>query len=211
MPFRIYRKLEPREFFLLGGDCSQGGPDRNAGIFMSKTKLDFPIVYLKRGVAADLTSDLHPVLEWIFDTTGIPPVVGLERNNGGGSEMERFRVLNRKNKYRLYVMKKAGKVEGEEETKDLGYITNLATRPVLLGDYKQAFDANVFRHYDKEVIAEHQSFIVNSQGKPEAAKKRHDDSIFASAICWQMYQTELPDEDIYDEDIPDDTQWINRL
>lgn len=187
-PFRIYRKIELGEFFLIGGDCSQGGADRNFASFLSKNKIDFPFEYAKRGVAADMTADIHPVLEWLCDTTGVKPVVAFERNNGGGSEMERLRVLNRHNKYILYQMKRVGTTEGPQETEILGYETNIATRPILLGEWKQAYDAQIPRIYDEEVAAEHQSFIINSRGKPEAAKKRHDDSVISHAVSWQLYQ-----------------------
>jgi len=187
-PFRIYRKIEVGETFLVAGDCSQGGKDSNVCAFLSKTKLDYPIVYKKRGVAADMTVDIFPVLEWLFDTTGIAPIVAFERNNGGGSEMERLRVLNRNNKYRIYLMKKSGQTTGEEETKDMGYNTNTATRPVLVGDWKQTFDAKLVKIYDEDVIDQHMAFVVNNMGKPEAAKNRHDDAVIAPAIGWQMYQ-----------------------
>jgi hypothetical protein len=193
-PFRLYRKIEKGEFFIVGGDCSQGGPDSNVAAFLSKNKLDFPIIYKKRGVAATMTPDLHLTLEWLFDITGIAPVIALERNNGGGSEMERLRVLNRLKHYRLYIMRKPGKVIGEEETDLLGYETNTATRPVLVGEYKEAFDSYLFKHYDKEIIEQHHSFIINSRGKPEKAKNRHDDGVIAPAVAWQLYQTEEPRE-----------------
>lgn len=188
-PFRIYRPIEPGEAFLVGGDCSQGGSDSNAGAFFSRTKLDYPIIYKTQGVAAQMTSDIHPVLEWLFDTTGVKPVVALERNNGGASEMERLRVLNRLNKYILYTMKTPGKEEGIQDSDNLGFTTNTATRPTLLGDYKQAFDFDLIRHYDTEVISEHETFIVNRNGKPEADKNKHDDCIFASSIAYHLHQT----------------------
>ena len=188
-PFRIYRKIVQGECFLVGGDCSQGGADSNVCSFLSKTKLDIPIVYKKRGVAADMTVAIHPVLEYLFDITGVPPIVAFERNNGGGSEMERLRIMNRNNKYRIYLMKKFGKSTGEEETLDMGYSTNTATRPVLVGDWKQAIDGKLVTIYDQDVVDQHMAFIVNNLGKPEAAKNRHDDGVISPAICWQLYQT----------------------
>ena len=190
LPFRIYRKIEEGEFFVVGGDCSQGGADSNFCSFLSKTKLDIPIVYKKRGVAAEMTSDIHPVLEWLFDTTGVQPVVAFERNNGGASEMERLRVLNRLNKYRIYIMKKDGQTEGEVETKDMGFNTTSASRPVLIGEWKQAWDSKIVKNYDRDILDQHMSFIVNNMGKPEAAKNRHDDGVISPAITWQLYQTE---------------------
>jgi len=199
--FRVYRKIERGEFILVPGDCAQGGGDFNCIPFMSYEKLDFPIVYWNENVAATMTADIHPALEYLCDLTGILPIIGLERNNGGASEMERFRVLNRLNKYRLYVMKKRGKTDGEEESTMLGWSTDSSTRPYLLGDWKEAFDSHVVTIYDKRLLDHHKTFVKGSMGRPEAAKGTHDDGVFAPAIGWQMYQTERPvayeQEEIY--------------
>lgn len=189
---RQYRDIEVGEFFLVGGDCSQGGGDYNAAAFLSQTHLDVPIVYHAQGVAATMTSALYPVLERLFEITKIPPVIALEQNNGGISEMERLAVLNRFNKYRLYEMPSIGKVERAESTGKYGYNTNTATRPILLGMWKEAYDNHVAGLYDEPTLKEHRSFIINKSGKPEAETGAHDDLVFAHAIAWQLHQTEKP-------------------
>lgn len=183
---RQYREIEQGEFILIAGDCSQGGEDFNCTQFISKTKKDIPLVYHKQGVAATQTSDIHPVIEKIFDVTGIKPMVGLERNNGGASEMERLRVLNRDNKYDLFVMPDIGKIE-EQDTKLLGFTTTSLTRPILVGDAKNIVDVNGLTIYDEETIKELFWFVVNKQGKPEAMKGKHDDTVMALAVGIQMY------------------------
>lgn len=190
--WRQYREITHGEFFVVGGDCSQGGADRNACAFLSKNNIDVPLLYHSRGVAAQMTTDIFPVLEKLFDITGIPPVVCFEQNNGGISEMERLATLNRLNKYRVYVMKHIGKTDDSGNTGKYGYSTNTATRPILLGDWKTAVDNKVPRLYDKETNKEHYSFIIGDDGKPQAEKKSHDDLVFAHAIAWQLFQTEQP-------------------
>jgi len=185
--FRQYRPLERGEYILAGGDCSQGGEDSNCTQFLSKTKHDVPLVYHKQGVAAIQTADIHPVLERIFDITGVKPVVGLERNNGGASEMERLRVLNRYQKYDLFIMPDIGKTEAGE-TNALGWNTSSLTRPILVGDEKNILDVNGIGIYDKETIQQLFWFIVNQQGKPEAMKGKHDDCVIALGVAIQMLQ-----------------------
>lgn len=194
--FRIYRMPEKGEFFLVGGDCSQGGEDSNEAHFLSRNKLDFPIVYRSKGVAANMTTHIHPFLEWLYDVTGVPPCVGFERNNGGGSEMERLQALNRSNKYRIFIMPKIGLSVADKETDKMGWDTNTATRPKLIGEYKDGFDRKVFLHYDEGTIGQHKTFIVNKNGKPEASKGNHDDGVIAPAVCWQMYQIVKPENTI---------------
>jgi len=182
--FRVYRPLEKNEFIVVGGDCSQGGGDYNALCFMSKSKLDVPIVYHARGVAATIPPVLHPTLERIQEVTGVQPVVALEQNNGGISEMERLSAMNRLNKYKLYVMPYIGR---EGDTGKYGYSTNSATRPILLGDWKKAYDDKIFSLYDEQSLKEHRSFVVSRSGKPEAERGSNDDLVFAHAIAYQLY------------------------
>lgn len=185
--FRQYRKIERGEFILAGGDCSQGGDDSNCTQFLSKTKQDVPLVYHKQGVAATQTAEIFPILEKIHDVTGVNPVIGLERNNGGASEMERLRVLNRFQKFDLFVMPDIGKTE-EQDTKLLGWNTSSLTRPILVGDTKNIIDVNGIAVYDKETIQQLFWFIINRQGKPEAMKGKHDDCVIALGVAIQMYQ-----------------------
>jgi len=185
--FKQYREIKKGEIILIGGDCSQGGPDANCAQFLSKTKLDVPLVYHAQGVAAQMTPEIYRLAEKIYDKTEVAPVIGFERNNGGASEMERLRVLNTKNKYSLFVMPAIGQTE-EKDTKILGWNTTTITRPILVGDLKNIIDVKGITLYDKETIQELFWFIVNQQGKPEAMRGKHDDRVFGLGVAWQIYQ-----------------------
>lgn len=188
---QLYRQPEQNEFFVVGGDCSQGGADSNVVQFLSKDRIDVPLVLRQKGVAADMTPILHQTLEWLFDKTGVQPVVALERNMGGASEMERLRKLNRSNKYRIYTSRSIGKVSGETVTDKLGWNTDTASRPRMIGDLKSAIDATAISIYDSLTVNEMATFIINKRsGKPEAANNAHDDAVMSLAIAWQLYQTE---------------------
>jgi hypothetical protein len=192
--WRQYRAIEPDEFIVAFGDCSQGGEDSNFCQFMSATTLDFPLVYQARGVAVTMTQDIFPILEKIYDVTGIPPVVAFERNNGGQSEMQRLYDLNVKNKYRCFVMPQWGNVGiGAEETTLLGWNTDKATRPKMLGEWKSVFEKHLFRIFDEETIKQHKAFIIKN-GKAQAAAHRHDDAVMSSAGAYQMFQICKPDK-----------------
>lgn len=190
--FKVYRMPEKGEFYIIGGDCSQGGSDKNEAHFLSYDNLDFPIVYRSHGVALKMTNAIFPMLEWIYDKTGIKPVVAFERNMGGASEMERLVDLNRNHKYKVYVMPRIGMSEGDDYTDQYGWTTTSISRPKLLGDWKNAFDSKLIRIYDEETINEHKTFVVNRHDRPEASTGTHDDAVIAPAIAWQLYQTEKP-------------------
>lgn len=196
MGFRQYRELEDGEFIVVGCDTSQGGNDYSTATFISKTHLDIPLVYQSNTLATDMTNKLHPVLERIFDITHLAPVIAYEANAGGIFEFERLASLNRANKYRLYTMMTYGAISNAQESK-LGWNTNTATRPKMLADLKDAVDHQLLRIYDKPLINEMYAFIINKQGKPEAEQSAHDDLVMATAIAWQLQQTENPKRESY--------------
>lgn len=195
--FRVFRKLEKGEFIIAAEDTSQGGGDYNCCVFMSYQRLDIPIVYWNDGVAATATPDIHHALEFIYDITGVQPILAPERNNGGASEISRYKVLNRKEKYKIYVFKdKTAKVDQEEDEESnlLGWKTSSATRPYLLGDYKEAIDAHTWKIYDQLLVDHHKTFVKGKGGRPQASAGTHDDGVIAPAIGNQLYQTETPPE-----------------
>lgn len=189
--FRLYRQPERGEFFVVAIDCAQGGIDANFGQFLSKSKVDVPLVFEKNCVAAEMTPLIHEALEWLYTLTGVEPVVAFERQMGGISALSQLQTLNRYGHYRLYQRRKLGTVEGEIMTDILGWDTNPQTRPQMLGDLKQAIDNRLIRLYDKTTINELGKFIVNKKGRAEAASNCHDDAVMSLAIAWQLYQTEM--------------------
>lgn len=186
--FRLFREIEKGEFFVVFGDCAQGGDDSNFVQFMSKSRADIPLVLQMHGVAAEMTPYLRQALEWIHDKTGVQPVVALERQMGGASEMHNLNQSNQAGKYRIYHAKK----EDDEDKETIGWDTNQVTRPNMLGEWLAAFNSQLVKIYDKETIDQHQTFIVNKNGRPEADASTHDDAVMSAAGAWQLYQTENP-------------------
>ncbi|GAC1503201.1 MAG: hypothetical protein NVS1B10_08210 [Candidatus Saccharimonadales bacterium] len=212
--FRRYRQWQRGEFVVVFADTAVGGGDYCAAQFMSKTKLDVPLVYHSKSIATEMTPQLHLELERIEHETGIQPVIAYERNNGGAFEMERLASLNRSGKYKLYTTKKneGTNLTTIQDTK-LGWDTNTATRPKMLGDLKDAVDKRLLNLYDEPTINEMFSFIVartSSSWKAQAESGAHDDLIMSLAGVYQLYQTEkqpidlsrvhMPNENLFDSD-----------
>lgn len=190
MSFRQYRAIEPGEFFVVAADPAAGGGDYCATQFISKTKLDVPLVYHSKSLASDMTTALVPVLEKINAVTGKRPVVAYERANGGVFELERLAALNRANKFELFKMPSVGNVESSEAVR-YGWDTNTATRPAMLGQLKEAIDKRLLTVYDKLTIEEMYSFVIvqtSSSWKAQAESGAHDDLVMSLAIGWQLYQ-----------------------
>jgi len=187
--FRQYREIKPNEFIIVAADCSAGGNDYNAAVFLSKTEIDVPLIYHAKGIATNMTNAIFPVIEKIYDVTGIKPTVAYEVNAGGVFELDRLSVLNRLGKYDIYVQTGFGRITNDM-TSRVGWSTNAATRPKMLSELKDVIKNKLLTIPDKEIIDEMFSFILNKQGKPVAENNTHDDLVIALSIAWQLYQTE---------------------
>lgn len=196
MGFRKYREFQPGEFIVVFADTAAGGGDFCAAQFLSKTNLDIPLVYHKKVIATEMTPLLHTRLEQIFDITGIKPVIAYERNNGGFFEMDRLASLNRSGKYVIYRTKaNQGLKYADKDGPKLGWDTNSATRPAMLGMAKEAIDNGLIRIYDRPTINEMFSFVevrTSSAWRAQAESNAHDDLVMSLAGAWQLYQTERP-------------------
>lgn len=193
---RKYRELEKGEFIVIGVDTSWGGLDFSVAQFLSYHKLDVPLVYHKKALASEMTPVVHREAERIFDETGVPPVVAIERQNGGIAEIERLIRLNRLNKYKIYKQKQnlATKYTTGDSPK-YGWDTTSASRPVMLSHLKEAVDNHLITIYDRPTINEMFSFVevqTASAWKAQAERGSHDDLVMALAIAWQLYQSEKP-------------------
>lgn len=189
---RQYRKIERGEFILAFADTSAGMGDYCAVQFLSKTRIDVPLIYHKKVIATEMTNSLYPILEKIYDETQIKPAVAYERNNGGLFELERLASMNRLGKYTIFEMPNAGAINNADATK-IGWDTNTATRPKMLQELKDAIDHKLLTLYDKPTITELYSFVLmqtNTTIKAQAEKGAHDDLVMSLAGAWQMYQIE---------------------
>lgn len=190
--FRQYRPIERGEFIIVFGDCSQGGIDSNFHQYGSQTMRDIPIVFQMQGVAAEATPLLRDGLNWIYDQTRVKPLVCLERNNGGSSEMYNLIKYN-EGKYMIYYMKdEKGQPTDKPGWDTTGGVNGTGTRPKMLGEWLLAYEGNMLSVYDEVTQDQHQTFIVNTKGKPEASKGNHDDGVMSCAGLWQLMQTEHP-------------------
>lgn len=190
---REFRSLEPGEFILIFADTAWGGGDFCATQFISKTKVDVPIVFHKKCLASEMTPLIHAKAEAIFDITGVPPVVCYERQNGGIAELERINLLNRNQKYLVYQQPSTQGSIRPGITNKLGWDTTSLTRPVMLSMLKEALDNQLIRIYHEPTIAEAFSFIEKQTAtgwKPQAESGAHDDLIMSLAGAWQLYQNQ---------------------
>ena len=193
--FRQYRKFELGEFIIVYIDTAGEGQDYNAGHFLSKARLDIPMVLHYEGSITDVTPVLKDTLELIRKQTGINPVVAYETNNGGGYELERLSRLNKLQEYTIYYQYKPDETGRLVRTDKMGFSTNAATRGPMLIALQDMIDNGLVTIYDKLTVDEMFSFVKHKTPlgwRAEAESGSHDDLIMALAGAWQLYQTEKP-------------------
>ena len=67
-----------------------------------------------------------------------------------------------------------------------GFVTNKATRPIILGIVKEVLRDNIDWIVDVDTLDEALTFIVNDKGRAEADVGKHDDLIMALAITYYI-------------------------
>jgi hypothetical protein len=193
--FKRFRAFQQNEFIVAFADLSMGGADNTAVQFLSAKWLDQPQVFHAHVTGSYMTPLLHEELTRISVETGVKPVVAFERNNGGGFEMDRLARLNRYGDYEIYTMKAVDPTGRVVDTGKLGFDTNLATRPKMLQELKDAIESDLLHLYHRQTVSELFSFIIKPNGRPEAEDSAHDDLVMALAGAWQLYQSEKPRKD----------------
>jgi len=194
MSWRQYRKIDVGEQFMVFADTATGLGDYCACQFLSKTNLDVPLVYHSKKLATEMTNEIFPVIERVADVTGKRPIVAYERNNGGVFEMERLASLNRANKFEIFKMPNYGQGINNPDSDRLGWDTNVATRPKMLSELKDAIDKGVLMVYDRPTINEMFSFIIvntTATRKAQAERGAHDDLVMSLAGAWQLFQDNI--------------------
>ena len=189
--FKQYRSLKRGEQIYVGADTSMGCSDNCVAQFFSSKYYDIPIVFSSPIIATQMTNELYPALNKVSQITGVMPLVAYERNNGGAFELERLATLNRQGLYDIFRYPIVDSVSGEVKKSDkLGWDTNTATRPQMLGHLKEAIEKKIIRIYDQQTLKEMFSFITvqhSNSVKAEAENGAHDDHVMALAIAYEMY------------------------
>jgi hypothetical protein len=202
--FKLYREIVPDEFLCIGYDMAMGGLDYSAIVFFSKTRQDVPLIYHSRETATIATNKLLPMLPELYKRTQIKPLLAPERNSGGVLEIDRMLNSPYANYFRMYREKARGFIDTPDSSR-YGWNTNVATRSKMLEELKTVIDNKLIGIYDKEIVNELYSFVINqtiSGWKAQAERGAHDDLVMALAIAYQISKEEGGDENMTKSYIP---------
>ena len=144
-------------------------------------------------------------------------LVGLE-NNYSTYPTKKIKEYDYPN---MYVREVEDNISEKMQDK-FGFVTNKATRPIILGILKEIMRDNISWINDIDTLDEALVFIKNDKGRAEAEEGKHDDLIMGLAITYyirtqQSYVVkqvikednfELPFELQSEETMTDD--WVGR-
>ncbi len=117
------------------------------------------------------------------DTTRGPALLGVERNNHGTAVLsELWRHLQYSHLYSHHHYDEKTQVT----VKRLGWHTNSASRPIMVGDLIQSVAKGFIKPADPDFFSECMTFVRDNKGKAKAQQGCHDDRVMSMAIAVQM-------------------------
>lgn len=192
-PFRLYRELQADEHICIFGDPAEGH-DYCAAVGISKKYNDTPIVFNQQIESSQFGHELYHMAKYVEQRTHIWPTIGVERNTGQAT-IYVLTTLNYPELFRMRIFDKSGMNESEK----IGWLTSESTRKKMLDDFALALRQGQVKVYDKDIIDQMRSFIVNKKGRPQAESNKKDDLVIAVCGAYQLYMlVPTKDSDWYD-------------
>ena len=196
VPVRLYRKLEPEEHICIFGDPAEG-VDYCAAVGISKKYSDAPIVYNNKTESPQFGHDLYHLAKYVEMYTHIWPTIGIERNTGQAT-IHVLVTLNYPDLFRMRIFDAVGVRTSEK----IGWLTTEATKLKMLGDLALAIKQEIIKVYDKDIVDQLRSFIVDKRGRLRVESNKHDDLVMSLAGAYQLHSL-VPDK-IVDDDFTEE-------
>jgi hypothetical protein len=113
-------------------------------------------------------------------------LLGTEVNNHGLTTLQR---LKDRNYPTLYTRDKSYEKEYyDTPASQLGWRTDLRTKPLMIDYYAQAIREGSIKEYDITAIRECMTYVVDENGRTNAQEGCFDDCVISTAIALQMFQ-----------------------
>lgn len=176
-PVTIYKPYIRDRLYACGADCSEGvGGDYSVAVMFDVKTREQVAVLRGQFKPFEFAQKIVELCETYTAGGRGYPLLAVERNNHGHavlSELENHLYYPN-----LYFT--------DEERTRVGWLTDKVTRPILLDCFIDGVENRTVVLNDTTTLNECLTLIVNDVGKIEAAPKKHDDCVMASAIALQM-------------------------
>lgn len=174
---RIYEDVKEGYPYVLGGDTAGEGSDNFTGQ-MINNNTGKQVATLKHD---KIDEDEYARQMYCFGMYYNEALIGPE-NNYSTYPTKKLKEYNYPN---IYLREIEDNIKDKIQDK-YGFITNKATRPVILGILKEIFRDNIDWINDIDTLKEALVFIKNEKGRPEAQLGEHDDLIMGLAITYYI-------------------------
>lgn len=184
---KIYEDVKEGYPYVLGGDTAGEGSDCFTGQ-MINNNTGKQVATLKH---EKIDEDEYARQMYCLGMYYNEALIGIE-NNYSTYPTKKIKEYNYPN---IYLRELEDNIADKVQEK-YGFITNKATRPVILGILKEVFRDNIDWINDIDTLKEALVFIKNEKGRPEAQQGEHDDLIMGLAITYyirtqQRYNIEI--------------------
>jgi len=180
--FRIYKPAQPKHFYVLGADCSEGvtGGDYSVAVVIDRTNGE-EVGFWRGHIAPD---KFGKVLDkWGRYYNNALMVVEAEAH---GNVV--LNILKQLLYPSLYFRPSRFDTIGNPWSDKLGWKTTRITRPILIDEFEQSTREHSIQLHSKETVDEMTTFVYNEANNMIAMDSYHDDTIFATAIALQGFK-----------------------
>ena len=174
---KIYEDVKEGYPYVLGGDTAGEGSDNFTGQ-MINNNTGKQVATLKHD---KIDEDEYARQMYCFGMYYNEALIGPE-NNYSTYPTKKLKEYNYPNIY----MREVEDNISEKIQDKYGFVTNKATRPIILGILKEVFRDNIDWINDIDTLREALVFIKNEKGRPEAQQGEHDDLIMGLAITYYI-------------------------
>ena len=204
----IYDYPDWDEPYVLSADVSLGvGQDYSVGIVMNN-KREIVAMFRNNRIDPSKFGELLFYLGRYYNNA----LCCVESNSMGIATLQKLQHMNYVN---LYYQTKIANVDNEEGMR-LGFRTTVATKPVIIGNLKNAIENEEVLIPAPVMIQELKDYVSTETGKTEAAPGCTDDIVIAMALSLEVLRTHWDrlstrnvswQEKIGDW-VPDNTNWL---
>ena len=178
----MYHEVDPAEEYTIGADVSKGTAegDLSVAVILDRKKR---VVGIWRGlVDPDFYASILHAIGKAYNWARL----AVEFNNHGILPNTRlFKDLGYPNLYTREVYDK----QTDETKEELGFYTDVKTRPLIIDELRQAIREKAIELNDKTLIEEMTTFVADPKtGKIEHEVGCHDDCVFALAIANHIHE-----------------------
>lgn len=173
---KIFKDVEEGHPYVLGGDTAGEGSDNFTGLVIDNSN-GVQVATLKKQLDEDEYSRQMYCLGMYYNKA----LIGIENNYSTYPTKK----LQEYDYPKMYIREIEDNI-AEKVVDKFGFVTNKATRPIILSILKEVFRDNIKWINDIDILKEALVFVRNDKGRPEAQIGEHDDLIMGLAITYYI-------------------------